>query len=1402
MQFQKNKFDINEYSGINKDNTNSNLGEMPYIEPMGNQLISPISIGGDKSMEIGEKVKIRNQPMPNRTIIQTVKNDLKNKVDIDKLVDEKPIHSIVVNMPYGGGDAVDEREKSPTTINLGTSKEEIEYNIRTINQRRSPFHLDRNNISNDSERYQQILYNNKSNNISRSPDNYPRMKEYQYFGDVKRERGGIIPLNNMSPNLNTYDDMNSLDQKNDINNNNYMSIMPSNSQRNISVGLPHRYEKKLNITATNNINNLTQLQNNSDEIMNKYKNKMTKNVNYNEIKKIMRRFSKIYDPLKNTNGILIESSQVIVPGALDDLFTNRYKVLSKMNRLSNILLSKRKRSINKYQENSNLNRRSRSRTKSRSPLNIKTNESSRSGSPFMNKMPHNKLLYVSLAMLSSKGPKAEDRIILRKMRLDKGGVVDLAQEERKKAKYKIRKIMKNKGQLSLYHTNPKYREIAAKVIQDWWKQLKNLYTEKLKKIILIQSIFRGKWVRKNMYDLLYLNYLYICFCRKIEKVLSNYIRPYVFEKLFTYQKAEKEILKNIILKKDKRDNIQLIKSCWDKWCSIIKNQNLKNKLGKQLVDIRSHKENKLNILLAFFNKWRYMTKISNIPPGKSFNIYPLHKINGLCKIMDAAKKYVQKRALQKIIKQLIKYLSSKLRENLLNKVITKRREYEINITRNTLYLWYSKILNFKKVSNEEEAKKLRLMRQKIFRIIVLNIKRRLNQRILRKYFIRFYRKTHPGSINKYILYEILRKINMEDLEENEEKIINIQGKKYKVIKTQKDLKIIRAEEEDSSYNEEKEKEDESDNEQIVDNYKDIIDKIKKRKSGEFKEGEEIPEEVKKDLDDIDKKNKKTKKKSTLIKKTKIEEKEIIKKIKKGRKKSEPEEEELEEESEKDIEELEDKRTKKEKVKPKKKVVVKYINKRKSQKRDKYEELTPPSSEEEIEESEDNIKYIKKYRPYSETRYRPHKIKKRSSEKRKVIKIRKREERTPSDEYEEIEESYEERKPKTKIIYRRRSEPIKKIRHYPKRRRHDDEENSEESFEEVYEDYKKPKKYINVEKPERKRYSKKIIKEEDSYEEEESPEDRKKDKIKYYYIKRDKYGDEYIEEEPSSEEDRKKKAKTRKSKIIKRRNKDIKREEEYEEEEDDINIKKYDNKRKKDKYELNNKIDEVGENEESEEEEYEQKKRSGDEKINIGDKRRKTKKKYDIEDIIDVYDMYGKKINNLKKYKNEEGGYDIDIYDKEGKKINDLKKYYRDEKDRKKSLPINIYDNEGRRLLDLEKYKNKEGDYDIDVYDKNGNIINDLKKYVNEEGEIIKPIYDENNRRIIDLKKYKNKEGDYDIDMYDKNGNIINDLKKYENKEEEPQMNFMIKMEKKLKISKRIKQEMVIILIYMIKKEEE
>ena len=88
---------------------------------------------------------------------------------------------------------------------------------------------------------------------------------------------------------------------------------------------------------------------------------------------------------------------------------------------------------------------------------------------------------------------------------------------------------------------------------------KIVYTYRLKKIILIQSVYRGKCIRKNIYDLLYLNYLYINFCKKIEKVLSLNLKPYVYEKLFYNGKYKKEnyIIAEINIKeedinKDKR----------------------------------------------------------------------------------------------------------------------------------------------------------------------------------------------------------------------------------------------------------------------------------------------------------------------------------------------------------------------------------------------------------------------------------------------------------------------------------------------------------------------------------------------------------------------------------------------------------------------------------------------------------------------------------------------------------------------------------------------------------------------------------------------------------------------------------------------------------------------------------
>ena len=134
MQYQKNKSDPKER---NQENTDSDFGEMVYMEPTGNEVITPMREGQEQISEINENKMNRDQPQQSHpTIIQTVKNDLKNRVDIAQLVDERPIHSIVVNVPSGYPE--EKREKSPKTINIGSSKEEIEYNIKTLNRGKTP----------------------------------------------------------------------------------------------------------------------------------------------------------------------------------------------------------------------------------------------------------------------------------------------------------------------------------------------------------------------------------------------------------------------------------------------------------------------------------------------------------------------------------------------------------------------------------------------------------------------------------------------------------------------------------------------------------------------------------------------------------------------------------------------------------------------------------------------------------------------------------------------------------------------------------------------------------------------------------------------------------------------------------------------------------------------------------------------------------------------------------------------------------------------------------------------------------------------------------------------------------------------------------------------------------------
>ena len=682
----------------------SDLGEMNYAEPYGNQFVSPMIIKGEQSIDTNEHGSGTAQPSLQGTIVQ-IKNELKNRMDMAQLIKENPIESLEVNIP-----TIEPKSKSPKTINIGATREEIEYNIKTLNARKSPKNIRTQQYQPSSDnllgpegqftqnevqiqglpdyRNQRQISFNPQGIILRSPNAPKRFKEFVYLPNDRSEENIASPSNQMSPNIN-YEEMNNSgagsrkgdEQEQNIQYNNTMKNYMRTNTGNIFTSKPNQQMKPTS-GKTKILTNLSASGNSIEELPEKYKRSLNNNMTVGEVKRIMRRFTKIYDPSKNNNGALLGSTQVTVPGGQDELFNSRYRVLSKMKRLSNILLSNRNRSpmIGEERRNTLLNK-SRSRSISRESLDRSIKEKSV-------KKPRNKFLYVSLAMLSSKGPNTEDRVILRKMRMEKGGVVDLAQEQRKKAKYKIKQVFRSVRPISSLHLNPKYREKAAKIIQDWWKELKVLNSDRLKKIILIQSVYRGKWVRKNMYDLLYLNYLYICFCKKIEKVLLSNLRPYVFGKLFYNEKQKKDALIELIIRKDEN----ILRPYWTHWLKAIKSQHLLNEAAKSLIQIRSNKENKLSILLAFFNKWKYICRIGtpsgdydNADFNQNYNnVMPSNKLNGLFNILDATNKYAKQKAMDKILDKVLNYLTAQAKKTKLLKLLAKKPIYEKILLRKKL----------------------------------------------------------------------------------------------------------------------------------------------------------------------------------------------------------------------------------------------------------------------------------------------------------------------------------------------------------------------------------------------------------------------------------------------------------------------------------------------------------------------------------------------------------------------------------------------------------------------------------------------------------------------------------------------------------------------------------------------
>ncbi len=722
-------------SPIRTDQTNilidgSGYGEMLYLDPnevnyQRTQAMSPMTesrrSGGGRS------------PNAYQSIVSTVRNDLNERTDTANVMGRRPIPTLTMNL-----DKQRERlSRSPKTINIGDTAQEIEYNIKTLNQgKRSPKNNNNNMIMNNSgmNSNNNMLYqsygninNNEAGNIFLDQPiqqaSFIQSNEQINYQTYQSNSGSFgmnspgIPIRGNSEFLNQNSreiqySMNPRDlqeqspiqgkmsPKNNVDDDSNSDIKSQQNETNINnVNAPQTQLKDLKTQMDRNVNvlykendGMVEYSTNSKPIGNDLEKiedyvktqEIRAGMTQNELKKLVKQISKGYDPIKGKSGRLISSRQTVIPSSNDDIFNDRYKVLQKMNKLSTILLAKNRGSSSEKNLNRSTIQQDPKKTFNRNTLNStiiggKKNES---------RSPKNKFLYLSLAMLSSKGPSAEDRIILRRMRLDRGGVVDLAQESNKtKVKYGVKKVTRKGGTHTTVMINPKHREKAAKVVQGWWRGLKDRYKKILDKIVLIQSVWRGRWLRKYIYDIIYLSFLHQRFCDVMEGTLVRHVRPIVWDQLFAQKKWARAGLEKLLAKNDRKYSLLRAKEYLLRWRDSTNLMKERFLAGRELVYKREKNESDKMLLKKYFEKWalrssllKYISKSNNQEEQKN-------KFFGTLNIMNGLKKLTKRQSLYNSMPKLREYLKQKEQKNKLLKLINHSNRYKLGPKRYAFNKW-------------------------------------------------------------------------------------------------------------------------------------------------------------------------------------------------------------------------------------------------------------------------------------------------------------------------------------------------------------------------------------------------------------------------------------------------------------------------------------------------------------------------------------------------------------------------------------------------------------------------------------------------------------------------------------------------------------------------------------------
>jgi len=380
-----------------------------------------------------------------------------------------------------------ERQRSPKVINLDDTASNYSVNTRTLNQKRNQKN-NNNQPTNDSE------------------VNYDPNQSYQT--DTTRRRN-LNNCNNgirskMSPNRN-----------NDIN----MDVNAErDSERMKNLKRLSTITDKIKPKYNENSHKNEYSVDTRDHLNSNYKNDLDNIIKQNKKQENFQKYNSTGLVHNNPKEGKLHTNQTQTYSAIpQSQLDEKKQAIKNINKLSTILIKDAK---NQPQTN---NPKSGAVKNTSNDYQEKTLR--RTANP---NATAGKFIRVTMSMLASKGPNSEDRIITRQTRAEKGGVVDLAQSQVKnnrslpKKAAEVKRVV-NRSPLGLRNTVPKHsakeKEIAAKLMQKWWRGILSKYKDVIDKIVTIQKFWRRYFTRKNLYLKLYAYYCYADVIDKLDKLI-------------------------------------------------------------------------------------------------------------------------------------------------------------------------------------------------------------------------------------------------------------------------------------------------------------------------------------------------------------------------------------------------------------------------------------------------------------------------------------------------------------------------------------------------------------------------------------------------------------------------------------------------------------------------------------------------------------------------------------------------------------------------------------------------------------------------------------------------------------------------------------------------------------------